>query len=69
MGSVIAYTAFIWLITIKPPAVVSTNTYVNPVVAVFMGWLIAKEEIVWMQIAGLVMVLAGVVLTNIKKKY
>lgn len=67
MGSLIAYMAFTWLITIRPPAIVSTHTYVNPLVAVLFGWILAKEQIVWMQIAGLIMALTGVLLTNIKK--
>ena len=67
MGSLVAFIAFSWLVKIKPPAIVSTHTYVNPVVAVVIGSLIAKEQISPMQITALVMVLAGVVLTAVKK--
>ncbi|MDO6434866.1 EamA family transporter [Flavitalea sp. BT771] len=67
MGSLVAFIAFSWLIKVRPPAIVSTHTYVNPVVAVVIGCLIAKEQIAPMQIAALVMVLAGVVLTAMKK--
>ena len=67
MGTLIAFIAFMWLVTIKPPAIVSTHTYVNPIVAVFMGWLMAKEELVAIQITGLGMVITGVILTGIKK--
>jgi len=67
MGSLVAFMAFSWLMKIKPPAMVSTHTYVNPVVAVVIGCLVAKESVSGVQIAALVMVLAGVVLTGIKK--
>src|SRR5882757_5390271 len=68
MGSLVAFIAFSWLVKIKPPAIVSTHTYVNPVIAVIIGCLIAKEEIAPMQITALVMVLAGVLLTSLKRK-
>ncbi|KAA2243212.1 EamA family transporter [Chitinophaga agrisoli] len=65
MGSLVAYMAFTWLITIRPPALVSTHTYVNPVVAVFVGWIFANEQITWLQIMALLIILAGVLLTNV----
>lgn len=67
MGSLVAFSAFSWLVKVRPPAQVSTHTYVNPIVAVVIGCLIAQEHIGPMQILALVMVLAGVVLTAIKK--
>lgn len=63
-GSIIAYLSFIWLLSIKPPALVSTHTYVNPVVAVVFGWIIAHENITGMQTIGLLVILLGVLLTN-----
>src|SRR5579859_2499365 len=39
-GSVIAFTAYTWLLQRCPPALVATHTYANPVVAVFLGWLL-----------------------------
>ena len=65
MGSMVAFLAFTWLMTIRPPALVSTHTYVNPVVAVIAGWLFAKETFSEMQIMGLVIILVGVLLTRI----
>ena len=65
-GSIIAYLAFTWLLTIRPPALVSTHTYVNPVVAVLMGWFIAREPITPIQIGALFLILAGVMLVNKK---
>lgn len=66
MGSIIAYMAFMWLMKVQPPAIVSTHTYVNPVVAVFVGWLLADEQITLIQCFSLVIVLIGVLLTRIK---
>lgn len=44
-GSIIAFSAFSWLIRNTEPTLVVTHTYVNPVVAVFLGWLIAGEPV------------------------
>jgi drug/metabolite transporter (DMT)-like permease len=63
-GSLIAYLAFAWLIQVQPPAIVSTHTYVNPIVAILMGWLFAGEGINLWQFASLVAVLTGVVITQ-----
>lgn len=45
IGAVIAYTAYGWLLTVRPPSLVSTYAFVNPVVAVVLGWLILGEPI------------------------
>jgi len=63
-GSLIAYMAFTWLITVRPPALVSTHTYVNPVVAVLMGWAFVDERLGWMQLMAMFVILVGVLLTN-----
>ncbi|GAA0546404.1 EamA family transporter [Chitinophaga japonensis] len=65
MGSLVAYMAFTWLITIRPPALVSTHTYVNPVVAVLMGWAFAGEHISLLQVLALLVILLGVLFTNV----
>lgn len=65
MGSLVAYLAFTWLISILPPAIVSTHTYVNPVVAVLIGWLFAGEHITPKQVLALGIILAGLLLTNL----
>jgi drug/metabolite transporter (DMT)-like permease len=56
--------AFTWLIAVRPPALVSTHTYVNPVVAVLVGWVFVNEQLGWMQLVGMVIILLGVLLTN-----
>lgn len=42
-GSMIAFSAFVWLLKVEPPARVATYAYVNPVVALFLGWAFAGE--------------------------
>jgi drug/metabolite transporter (DMT)-like permease len=44
-GSVIAFSAFIWLLGNTSATRISTHTYINPIIAVFLGWLIANEQI------------------------
>lgn len=44
-GSVVAFTAYVWLVANAPISFVSTYAYVNPVVAVFLGWLILGEPV------------------------
>ncbi|HVM60530.1 MAG TPA: EamA family transporter [Verrucomicrobiae bacterium] len=44
-GSLIGFTAYVWLLQVATPARVSTYAYVNPVVAVFLGWAFAGEEV------------------------
>lgn len=68
MGSLVAYISFNWLITVLPPAIVSTHTYVNPIVAILMGWLLVREPIAHMQIIALIIVLTGVVITQMNKQ-
>lgn len=42
-GSLVGFTSYVWLLKVVPPSLVSTYAYVNPVIAVFLGWLIADE--------------------------
>src|SRR5437773_7302088 len=57
-GSWIGYTAYIWLLGHVPTSKVSTYAYVNPVVAVFLGWLILHEPITPYILAGSAIVVA-----------
>jgi drug/metabolite transporter (DMT)-like permease len=68
MGSVVAYTAYLWLLTVRPPAVVGTHTYVNPVVAVVLGWIFAQEPVLTSQVVALLVILLGVGLVNLPKR-
>lgn len=66
-GSIAAYTAYIWLLQVRPSAQVSTYAYVNPVVAVLLGVFFAAEIISLLQIFGLIIILASVLLINLAK--
>ncbi len=67
IGSVVAFVAFNWLMVVRAPAVVGTYAYVNPVIAVILGWLVAGEEISLLQIAGMVIILVSAFLVNSPK--
>lgn len=67
MGSLVAFLAFMFLVKVQPPAVVSTHTYVNPIVAVIAGGLLAGEQIGGPQLLALGMVLLGVLLVQAAK--
>ena len=60
----IGYTAYIWLLAHVPTSKVSTYAYVNPVVAVFLGWLVLREPVNAYIVAGSVIVIASVVLVT-----
>ncbi len=58
-GSIITFTAYTWLLDHVSPTLVSTHTYVNPVIAVVMGWFWAGEVVSWSVVgAGLLTLLA-----------
>jgi drug/metabolite transporter (DMT)-like permease len=63
-GSCMAYTTYIWLVRQVTPDKLSTIAYVNPLVAVILGWLVLGETLNWAQWAGTAVLLAGVVLIN-----
>ncbi len=55
-GSVLAYSAYIYLVKYMPPAKAGTFTFINPVVAVFLGWLVLNEELSWRLLVGGIMI-------------
>ncbi|HXY06838.1 MAG TPA: EamA family transporter [Terriglobales bacterium] len=63
-GSWIGYTAYIWLLGHVPTSKVSTYAYVNPVVAVFLGWLVLSEPIDAYILTGSAVVIASVILVT-----
>ncbi|MBS1745544.1 MAG: EamA family transporter [Bacteroidetes bacterium] len=67
MGSLLGYSAYIWLLDVRPATQVSTNSYVNPVVAVLLGALFAHEKITSIQIYALAIILLSVFIINIDK--
>jgi len=66
-GSWIGYTAYIWLLEHVPTSKVSTYAYVNPVVAVFLGWLILHERVDRFIVMGSAIVVLSVILVTSAK--
>lgn len=61
-GSVVAFTAYTWLLQRCPPTLVATHTYANPVVAVLLGWLLASEPLTARVLLASVAILGAIVL-------
>jgi drug/metabolite transporter (DMT)-like permease len=67
LGSLLGYSAFTWLLQVRPATQVSTHAYVNPVVAVLLGVFFGGERLSWLQVVGLMVILASVLLINLAK--
>ena len=65
-GALIAFTAYIWLLGVSTAARVSTYAYVNPVVAVLLGWLLANERLDARAALAVVIILSAVALVSVK---
>jgi drug/metabolite transporter (DMT)-like permease len=61
-GAIIAFTAYIWLTRVISPALLGTYAFVNPVVAVLLGWAIAGEQLDSRTISGAAVIVVAVVL-------
>ncbi len=59
-GSLVAFTAYVWLLSVAPISLVATYAYVNPLVAVFLGWLILSEAVTAAIVLGGAVVVAAV---------
>ena len=67
-GSLVTFTAYTWLLQVSSPAIVSTHSYVNPLVAVFLGWALASEKVTLRTMLGAAIILGSVALTSVRKK-
>lgn len=67
-GSIVAFTSFNYLLKTVSPEKVATSTYVNPIVALLLGWYFLKEQISIQSILAAVLMLTGVYFINTKKK-
>lgn len=65
-GSILAYTAYVWLLKVRPATEVATHAYVNPVIAVFLGVTFGKESVSLIQIIGLTVILSSVMMISKK---
>ncbi|WP_322937948.1 EamA family transporter [Nocardioides bizhenqiangii] len=67
-GSMLAYSAYVWVLSNAPIGLVATYAYVNPVVAVLLGWLILSERITSaVLVGGLVIVAAVAVVISVER--
>jgi drug/metabolite transporter (DMT)-like permease len=60
LGSVVGYTAYVWLLANAPLGLVSTYAFVNPVVAIALGVLVRHEHVTWRLLFGAVLVVVAV---------
>jgi drug/metabolite transporter (DMT)-like permease len=63
-GSIVGYSAFVYVMEHLPVSIVSTYNYVNPIVAVFLGWLFYREPFGWREAIAMATVFAGVALVK-----
>jgi drug/metabolite transporter (DMT)-like permease len=66
-GSIAGFSAYVWLLQVRPATQVSTYAYVNPVVAVLLGVFFAHEHITVLQVLGLAIILTSVFMINLVK--
>ena len=66
-GSWIGFTAYIWLLEHVPTPKVATYAYVNPVVAVYLGWVFLNEKVDVFMLVGTVIIISAVALVNLSK--
>jgi drug/metabolite transporter (DMT)-like permease len=67
-GSWIAFSAYVWLLKVSPPARVATYAYVNPVIAVLLGHLLLGEALGVRAVWAAAIILAGVIITTLPKR-
>lgn len=66
-GAWIGFSAYVWLLKASTPARVSTYAYVNPVIAVFLGWAVLDERVTANMLWGALVVLAGVITITVPR--
>ncbi|MHB8536065.1 MAG: EamA family transporter [Sulfuricaulis sp.] len=66
-GSCFAYAAYVWLLHEVSPSALGTYAYINPLVAVVLGWLVLQETLSAHQLAGMAVILIGVILVSIAR--
>ncbi|WP_340063283.1 EamA family transporter [Ascidiimonas aurantiaca] len=67
-GSIVAFTSFNFLLKHVSPEKVATNTYVNPIIALLLGWYFLDEKITLQSVAAAIILLTGVYFINTSKK-
>jgi drug/metabolite transporter (DMT)-like permease len=64
VGSLVAYSAYFWLLSRYPPTLIATHTYVNPLVAMVLGWAIGGETLTGRFLFGGLLVIAAIALVG-----
>jgi drug/metabolite transporter (DMT)-like permease len=67
-GSIVAFTVYTWLVPVSSPSMLSTYAYVNPVIAVLLGWAVAHEALGLRTIVAAVVIVGGVILVGSRGK-
>lgn len=67
-GGIIAFTSFNYLLKVVSPEKVATSTYVNPIIALGLGWYVLNEQITMQSVFAAIILLTGVYFINTKKK-
>jgi len=67
-GSIVAFTVYTWLVSASSPSMLSTYAYVNPVIAVFLGWAIAGEALNLRILLSTLVIVLGVILVSTRSK-
>lgn len=65
-GSIVAFSAYVWLLGVEPPARVATYAFVNPVVAVALGWAVAGEPVGARVVVAAAVIVGAVVLLTVR---
>ncbi|MCP1384578.1 EamA family transporter [Runella salmonicolor] len=68
MGSFVGYSAYVWLLHHAAPSLTATYAYVNPVVAMILGWLVVNEKLSTRSLVASAVVLTGVVLITFGRR-
>lgn len=66
-GSLLAYSAYVWLLKVRPAVEVGTHAYVNPFIALLLGIFLGNEAVTIVQVSGLLVILIGILLVNYKQ--
>jgi drug/metabolite transporter (DMT)-like permease len=67
IGSLVAFTAFAWVLRQAPLPLIATYAFVNPIVAVFLGWLILNEAVTPIQLVAGAVIVVGVALLIVSR--
>ena len=64
IGTLVGYTCFVYLLDYVSPARLSIHVYINTIVAVLLGWLLASEHLTWVMFGAMIVVFIGVIIVN-----